>query len=93
MQPPILPIQYSDAQWAVYSATVQSTTVTPTTVAPTTSKPDTTTLMNAIVVLFLLGAFGAIVHKRRQTQRLHQSIHRLEKLWKLESHSPFEERF
>jgi len=89
MQPPVLPIQHSDAQWAIYTATVQSTAAPPRTL---TSKPDTPTLMHAFIILFLFSAFGAIVQKRRRTDRLHQSVHRLEKLWQFESHSPFEKR-
>lgn len=88
MQPPIFPIQHSDAQWATYASTVQ-----PIATEPVTTKLDPSLLMNVAIVLFVFSAFGAVIYKKQRSDRLRQSVHRLEKLWQLESHSPFEERF
>lgn len=88
MQPPILPIQHSDVQWASYASTGQLIATEP--VPP---KLNTPLLMNAAIVLFVITAFSAIIYKKQRSDRLHQSVRRLEKLWQLESHSPFEERF
>lgn len=88
MQPPTLPIQHSDAQWASYASTVQ-----PIATESVITKLNPTLLMNAAIVLFVFTAFGAIIYKKQRSDRMRRSVRRLEKLWQLESHSPFEERF
>lgn len=89
MQPPILPIQHSDVQWALYAST-QPVKSAPT---PEPAAAESASLLpvNLLIVVFVFGAFGAIVYKKRRADHLHQRIRRLEKLWQLESHSPFEE--
>lgn len=90
MQPPILPVQHSDIQWALYASTAQPVKPEP---APDPGAAKSAGLLsvNLLIVMFVLGAFGAIVYKKRRADHLHQRIRRLEKLWQLESHSPFEE--
>lgn len=85
MQPPILPIQHSDIHQAHHASAVQ----------PIKSEPATANstplLINSLVILFVLSAFGAIVYRKHRAERHHRQIRRLEQLWQLESHSPFEE--
>lgn len=89
MQPPILPVQHSDVQWALYAST-QLVKPEPTP-EPGAAKSANLLPVNLLIVVFVFGAFGAIVYKKRRADHLHQRIRRLEKLWQLESHSPFEE--
>lgn len=93
MQPPILPIQHSDVQWATYVATVQTQTSgsAPDSAPPATSS-SSSLLLSSVIVLLFLAAFGAIVYKKQRADALYQQIRRLERLWQFESYSPFEER-
>lgn len=91
MQSPILPVRHSDLQWALYASTAQPIKSQPVTEsAPAQS--TTPLLVNVVIILFLLSMLAGIVYKKRRADGRHQRIRRLEKLWQLESHSPFEER-
>jgi hypothetical protein len=85
MHPPTLPIQSSDAQ-AVLAASPSQPTETMLT------KSITPIVVNSIIALLILCLFGMIIHKKRRNTLLRQRIQLLEKIWLLESHSPFEEQ-
>jgi hypothetical protein len=88
MYPPTLPIQPSDAQAVLAMAPGQPTQP----VEMMAAKSNTPIVVNSIIALLILGLFGMIIYKKRQTTLLRQRILLLERLWLLESRSPFEEQ-
>jgi hypothetical protein len=88
MYPPTLPIQPSDVQAIL--ATSPSQPIQPTEIMA--AKSSTPIVVNSIIALLVLCLVGMIIRKKRRTTLLRQRILLLEKLWLLESRSPFEEQ-
>lgn len=89
MQSPILPVRHSDVQSALAATAqpIKSQSVTGSAPAQSTAP----LLPSVVIILFLLSVLGGIVYKKSRANSRHLQIRRLEKLWQLESHSPFEE--